>query len=177
MNADPNSNPYRPSNAVLHAANAGLAAASSFAISDLARLEYGGFWLRVLATLIDGLILFVPQLLAEAALHTFFDGIGVQLLSTFVIWGAYCIPFWCSRLHATPGKLACGLVVLSAEGSTLTMRDATVRYACYVVSSTTLVGAFFVAFTDRRQALHDLFARTVIVKKRALLPLRSQMHD
>jgi uncharacterized RDD family membrane protein YckC len=110
----------------------------------------GGFWLRLLAGLIDGIILVVLLLLflAVADLSAIaLTGIGTgphatgphdaaglmaegSILSGFaavVLVLLYKIGFEASAIRATPGKLALGLHVAGADGKGLSVAAAAIR--------------------------------------------------
>jgi uncharacterized RDD family membrane protein YckC len=64
-----------------------------------------------------------------------------------------------SEIQATLGKLAVGLIVTDLAGERITFSHATGRYFGKVFSALTVgVGYFMAAFTDRKQALHDVMA-------------------
>ena len=72
-----------------------------------------------------------------------------------------------SRWQATVGKMIFGLQVVDARrGERISFKRATGRFFGKVLSSNTLLIGFAIAlFTERRQALHDLLARTLVVQK------------
>ncbi|MBL8267523.1 RDD family protein [Steroidobacter sp.] len=133
----------------------------------IAQVEHGGFWIRVLAVLIDLAILIIPIMVLERLLHAE-QSLLLESAIVYGIWAAYCIPFWSGGWHGTPGKRLCGLVIVSSDGSELTLSNAAFRYLAMLVSSAIVIGPLFVAFTARRQGLHDLIADTVVVKRSAL---------
>lgn len=134
----------------------------------IAQREHGGFWIRVLAGLIDLAILFIPITALELLLHAQ-QSVVLESAIVYGVWAAYCIPFWSGRWHGTPGKRLCGLVIVSSDGSELTLSNAAFRYIAMLISSAIIIGPLFIAFTARRQGLHDLMADTVVVKRSALV--------
>jgi uncharacterized RDD family membrane protein YckC len=60
------------------------------------------------------------------------------------------------------------LTILTADGFELPLSRALLRYVAIIVSGAAIVGPLLVAFTERRQGLHDLIANTVVVKRIAL---------
>lgn len=136
-------------------------------LQTLAQFEHGGFWIRVLATLIDVAVLIIPI----TALEGLVDIQRSRVLEGAVVcgvWAAYCIPFWSAPWHATPGKRLCGLTILSSDGCDLTLGRALFRYVATIVSGAVIVGPLMVVFSERRQGLQDLIANTVVVKRSAL---------
>jgi uncharacterized RDD family membrane protein YckC len=70
-----------------------------------------------------------------------------------------------SSNEATLGKMALGLRVTDENGKRLTFTHATGRHFAKYLSAL-LLGAGYVvaAFTDRKQALHDLILKTYVVR-------------
>ena len=71
-----------------------------------------------------------------------------------------------SRFQGTLGKLAVGIKVTDREGNPISFGRATGRHFGKLV---TALGAFsgyiMVAFTEKKQALHDIMAGCLVVKK------------
>lgn len=68
-----------------------------------------------------------------------------------------------SRLQTSLGKWAVGIKVTDELGARLGLAQAAGRNVLKLVSAATLmIGFLMVPFTRRRQALHDLFARTLL---------------
>jgi uncharacterized RDD family membrane protein YckC len=143
-------------------------------------LEYGGFWLRFAAKLIDGLILGVVQMVsgfffARAMVPTLTSGeagagtvavVGAMYASQFVFALAYTTWFL-GRFGATPGKMACSLRVVTAEGAPISYGLGCGRFFAEIVSAIILyIGYLMAAFNDEKAALHDRICGTRVVKKR-----------
>jgi len=70
-------------------------------------------------------------------------------------------------LQATVGKLAIGLIVTDVNGARIGFLRATGRYFGKILSGLILfIGFIMVAFTERKQGLHDLMAGTLVYKTR-----------
>ena len=154
-----------------------IAGVRSVELQSLAESDFGDFWRRALATLIDLAILWIPMTLAEFALQLWIDKSNpeteeasflVQLIAVYGVWAIYEVPFWLTPWQATPGKRICGLAVTDIRGERLSLVHALARYGAKIVSGAIVVGVFFVFFTRWRQALHDLIAKTVVLKRVAL---------
>jgi uncharacterized RDD family membrane protein YckC len=141
--------------------------------------NYAGFWWRWLAMCIDGLILLLPRfllgLIAAILCQISMPGQDpkvVQGISTFVgmIWGViltwlYFALMESSTCQATLGKRLCKLKVTDMDGDQLTFARATGRYFGKFISNLTCsVGYIMAAFTERKQALHDKVASTLVVR-------------
>ena len=144
-------------------------------------MVYGGFWIRVGAYLIDGIILFIAQSIifavfgisifgastlapgSEDALATG-AGLMANLISIVMGW-LYFSVLESGAWQATLGKKALGLVVTDTSGSRISFGRATGRYFGKILSSLILlIGFIMVAFTERKQGLHDMIASTLVVK-------------
>jgi uncharacterized RDD family membrane protein YckC len=132
---------------------------SNFESGSVTRLqpEYAGFWIRVLALFIDALIMILPGLALNLVLPVF----GSLFL------GILYKPFFeSSALQATPGKALLGLRVTTLDGGRITFKQSFIRYLSYLVSTIILfVGCIMVAFTQKKQGLHDMIAETLVVKQ------------
>jgi uncharacterized RDD family membrane protein YckC len=127
---------------------------------------YGGFWIRVGAQLIDGVILWgVNALIGVLAAFTGSRGASVfASLLSFVIGIAYVTYFLGSR-GATPGKMACGLKVIRSDGTEISYLRAFARFwAQYLSAMILCIGYLMVAFDKEKRALHDHICDTRVVK-------------
>lgn len=160
---------------------AGTLATARF--SGGARHRYADFWRRFLAHLIDGVILTVCTMI----LGMFFgpnigalgpiagdDGVGLAEPPAGLFAIAVALSFgWLyeaillsSSYQATVGKMALGIVVTDMEGRRLSFARATGRHFAKMVSSITFgLGYIIQPFTKNRQALHDLIAGTLVMRK------------
>lgn len=120
-------------------------------------IEYAGFWVRVIATMIDGLIMMIPAIIFGWIIPVF-GGFLVALL--------YKPFFESSRLQATPGKALLGLCIVNGSDDRITFKQAFIRYIASFISSAVLgIGYIMAAFTERKQTLHDMIANTYVIKK------------
>lgn len=135
-------------------------------------LEYAGFWIRVAATLIDAVLLFIittPLLVWIYGAAYWTDGRFIHGPSEFVIsWVAPAVAtvlFWLGW-QATPGKMLLSLRVVDAEsGETVSVGQAAARYVCYFISMLPLcLGFIWVGVDRRKQGWHDKIAQTVVVR-------------
>jgi uncharacterized RDD family membrane protein YckC len=121
---------------------------------------FGGFWRRVAAFLIDGVVIGGVAYLAGKTFSA--DGAAIAAFAFFVIYSA---GFEGSALQATPGKLAMGMRVLDVEGARMTWGRSLSRGFLKLVSAGSGGAGFAVAaFTPMKQAVHDLMASTVVVR-------------
>jgi uncharacterized RDD family membrane protein YckC len=132
---------------------------------------YAGFWRRVAAFLLDGLILGVVTLPLNLAFGGD-DGYtaassGVQSISTVLGWLYYAL-MESSAKQATLGKMALGIIVTDLEGRRIGFGKATGRYFAKILSFLILgIGFLMIAFTQRKQGLHDILAGTLVIRGQA----------
>ena len=82
------------------------------------------------------------------------------LATPYFVWGHY-------RYQTTPGKRVLKLYVVRADdGLGITLKQSWIRYVGYLVSYLPLgCGYLMAAFSPRKQALHDLMAKTICVRE------------
>ncbi|MEJ3717796.1 RDD family protein [Paenibacillus polymyxa] len=150
--------------------------------SDSVRKIYGGFWVRTAAFIIDLIIVFAIVLLVGGTfsiIPVLLDIEETGFILEFLIWmplilwlvlpWLYCGFLESSKVQATPGKLVFSLVVVNSKGNRLGFLHASGRYWIKVISFM-LVHIIYivVAFTAKKQGVHDLCANTLVVNKKEL---------
>ena len=167
------------------------AAAPSAAVTTRVAPAYAGFWLRFVAHLIDGfIVLFGAIVLALLILAVvgfkFFRTFGEAgkepdaattaafiaiLIGYFVLLvvGQWLDYAWMesSAKQATLGKLAVGLVVTDTEGRRISFGRASGRFFAKIITGFIpfAIGYIMAGFTEKKQALHDMIASCLVVKK------------
>ncbi len=146
---------------------------------------YAGFWLRFVAYIIDGIILgacAVPIILlfgGASIIERMASGgrpeeFAPEMFGMFALWEIgifggvwiYYALLESSSWQATLGKKALGLYVTDMEGRRISFGRATGRYFAKIISGMTfLIGYIMAGFTARKQALHDLIAGTLVMRK------------
>ena len=141
-------------------------------------MNYAGFWLRFAAAILDGIIVYILSTIAgfvvgfiigllslgndPTAIAAIFGG----LVGLIISWLYYALQE-SSSYQATLGKRAVGIVVTDLNGKQISFATATGRYFAKLLSSITLlIGYIMAAFTEKKQALHDIIVNTIVVKKR-----------
>lgn len=146
--------------------------------------SYGGFWRRVLAYIIDTILLNIAvsvvggflglgmgasmmMLNPEQANGIYSSTIVLSSLLSLVASWLYFALMESSKLQATVGKLAVGVIVTDLHGNRISFLRATGRYFAKILSGLILmIGYIMVAFTERKQGLHDMLASTLVWKTR-----------
>jgi uncharacterized RDD family membrane protein YckC len=123
-------------------------------------LIYAGFWQRFAALLIDAAVISVGTGILVAIS---FGAGGIAVL--FGPW-IYEAAMLSSEWQATIGKRVMSITVSGMDGGRISFTRATGRhFAKYVSTLILFVGFIMAAFTQRKQALHDLMAGTLVVVK------------
>lgn len=94
---------------------------------------------------------------------------GVRLPITPVGWvigWLYFALLESSAHQATIGKMALSIRVTDSAGARITFWRATARYwAKFICLFTGMIGFIMAGFTERKQALHDMIARCLVVRR------------
>jgi uncharacterized RDD family membrane protein YckC len=155
------------------------------AVFGAPQLEYAGFWIRVLASILDSMILAVANLILQLVvwrpllpayqmqpgmqpaemLRTMFGAVGIASLVNMAINCCY-EAFFVARLGATPGKMALGLKVVRPDGGPVELGRAFGRYFAKILSAMMLcIGYIMVGFDSEKRGLHDMICGTRVIKR------------
>ncbi len=145
---------------------------------------HAGFWMRFAALLIDSAILYVPLMLLEGVVRgAMYGGAAIDpgaedafmrgfLPSLLVQVGCGILYFGVLQgyLQATPGKMLLGLQIVSANKmGRVSIARILARYCAQFLSALVLcIGYLMAGFGEHKQALHDVIAKTYVVRKSAL---------
>ncbi|MFH0989951.1 MAG: RDD family protein [bacterium] len=152
-------------------------------------VQYAGFWRRFVAYIIDSIIvgfaafiIILPAIgllgvgigvgitedseaglgLIIAAIASYVFGILVIVIATWL----YFALMESSNKQATLGKLALGIIVTDMNGGRISFGRATGRYFGKILSGMIfMIGYLMAAFTEKKQALHDIMASCLVVMK------------
>lgn len=158
-------------------------------------VAYAGFWLRFVANLLDSLILGVPIgiiiiiLILSSSLGTimhgggsnppnpdevfdalgvsFLVGVGVVILIALAGNWVYYAGFESSSWQGTPGKKVLNIFVTDMTGNRITFGRATGRFFARIVTRLIPLGIGYIlaGITERKQALHDMIASTLVLRR------------
>jgi uncharacterized RDD family membrane protein YckC len=130
-------------------------------------MEYAGFWRRVAAAVIDGILVGIVSGIVTAIAGGISDDARViaQLLLLVAAY-VYYAGMESSVYQATVGKIALGIQVTDLNGNRISFLRALGRNLAEILSALILlIGYIMVAFTAKKQGLHDMIAGTLVVKK------------
>jgi uncharacterized RDD family membrane protein YckC len=154
--------------------------------------NYAGFWLRLVAHLIDSLIIGAAALLIciplifltglaanfEAMSHTHGQpnpaAVGGFIMLILVFAAVAVVAQWLyfaytesGEKQATWGKQAMGVYVTDLVGNPVTFGRASGRFFSKIVSGMIPLGIGYImaGFTERKQALHDMIASCLVLRR------------
>jgi uncharacterized RDD family membrane protein YckC len=149
---------------------------SSFPRPTTGNPRYAGFWIRTAAGILEVAFLWVSEVaivggaweigLLPMTEKELGEGLGVLLAISFwlfPLWPYFTI-FECSKAQGTLAKRLLGLQVTDLGGHRIGFGRANARYwSKLFVCLPFLAGFVPIAFTPRKQGLHDLIAKTLVV--------------
>ena len=128
-------------------------------------MEYAGFWKRFAATVIDFVIWMILGFIL-AVLGVIEDAVRLGNIVGVLMGWIYFAAFESSSKQATPGKMALGIKVTDLNGRRIGFGKATGRYIGRILSMVILfIGCIMIAFTEKKQGLHDKMAGCLVVNK------------
>lgn len=124
-------------------------------------LKYAGFWIRFIASMVDGVILIIPSILIQIIV----DG-PIGNILYFILTYLYFI-LMTEHKGATLGKMFVGLTVKSDDLQKLSigkiiLRETVGKWISAIILG---IGYYMVGFTAKKQGLHDMMAHSVVVYK------------
>ncbi|MFN0105259.1 MAG: RDD family protein [Bryobacteraceae bacterium] len=140
--------------------------------------RYAGFWIRLVARLIDntitsiaGYVFQIPLLIIIARMdkRTAPDmplvlGMAALGVALSLAAAAYYEAWFLVKKGATPGKMILGLKVVRARGGAFTWAMGAGRYFSYVLSGFLLyIGYMMAGWDEEKRALHDRICDTRVV--------------
>ena len=137
---------------------------------------FKGFWIRLVASFIDGIILLILIILLASISLVIFgaalgEGVGVGMfLLVFILASIATILYKpimeASEYQGTVGKYALGMKVVDQNGQRITMTSSFLRTILYIIGAQGFLlclGVVMIGFTEYKQGLHDILANTYVV--------------
>lgn len=127
--------------------------------------EVAGFWIRVVASFIDNVILLLPLMFlilyfnidTENNIFSFLTNISIVLIF---------VSLWVKWNGKTPGKALLGIKIISIkkDSEQITFFQGLIRYFGYILSTILFfVGFIIIALRKDKRGLHDLISDTCVV--------------
>ncbi len=148
-------------------------------------MNFAGFWIRVVAKIIDALVAMVVMILVIGTAAGILYALGVNItppeanaapeagfialiaLYYLVALGFPILYDWyfISKHGATWGKMALGLKVVNEDGSKVSNAKAVGRAFAYMINGfTCMIGVIMVGFDEQKRGLHDHICTTRVIK-------------
>ena len=164
-------------------------------VAAAATRTYAGFWLRFVASVIDGLIVSAAVIVVAAIAIGFLGtegirealdqtGRGMNQPNPVFPWGLvvailvlmivsllaqwlYFAGMESSQYQGTLGKMALGLVVTDMNGQPISFARASGRFFSKLITGLVpfAIGYIMAGFTEKKQALHDMIASCLVLRK------------
>jgi uncharacterized RDD family membrane protein YckC len=145
-------------------------------------IHYAGFWIRVLAHIVDQVVVIVIVVVVSFVIDVVFALTaggrsdptviavlaGLTFVAEIIIVVGYQMISLRSRWQATPGKRLCGIYIIRTDGRRIGPGLALGRYLGVLLSVMIMyVGIIMVAFTNQKKGLHDIICGTRVIYGKA----------
>jgi uncharacterized RDD family membrane protein YckC len=142
-------------------------------------MEYAGFWRRFAAWVIDSIIIVLADFLLGFIIGIIWSFISsgldeivkesviytVGFIIGFIVPWLYFALMESSEKQATLGKMALKIKVTDLDGNKISFGRASARFWSKILSGFILcVGYLIAGWTKKKQALHDIIAKTLVIK-------------
>ena len=145
-------------------------------MESLQPYPFKGFWIRFVASLMDGIVLVIIVVLLSIVTGVVFgaalgDGAGVGMFLLMFILASLATILYkpvmeASDYQGTFGKYALGMKVVDGHGQKISMTSSFVRTILWIIGSQAFLlclGVIMVGFTEYKQGLHDIASGTYVV--------------
>jgi uncharacterized RDD family membrane protein YckC len=128
---------------------------------EFPRSAFGGFWIRAVALLIDGALLFALLVVLHKAV-----GEPAAAITVAAVAFLYFPLMEGSKSQATLGKGMCALAVTDTRGCRISYGHAFGRCFAKILSAALAgIGFLIAAVTPKKRALHDFLAGTLVLRR------------
>jgi uncharacterized RDD family membrane protein YckC len=137
-------------------------------------IEYAGFWRRFGAWFLDIILLYAVEFVVGLIIGFVLGAAGADIVAIeaiaylvgLIISVCYYALMESSSKQATLGKMALRIIVTDRDGRRISFGRAVGRYFAKIISGLILcIGFLMIAFTQKKQGLHDMIADTLVVLK------------
>lgn len=122
---------------------------------------YSGISRRLIASIIDIFVIILLFMFLELITETL-DETSFYILFVLTMW-AYFVFQESSTLKSTVGKQAVNIIITDLNGNRISFTQATNRFILKILSIIPFfAGLLLILFTSKKQAFHDIVAKTVV---------------
>ena len=150
--------------------------------NNMLGFPFKGFWIRVVASLLDAIILSIAFIFLAVFTLFFFrslfgDATGLAMLLLFLLVGIILILLYkplmeASDYQSTFGKYFLNMKIVDKEGRKITFTKSFIRTIVYLLhtaipflNTVSWLAFLMIGFTEYKQGLHDFLAETYVVTK------------
>ena len=148
--------------------------------NNMLGFPFKGFWIRVVASLLDAIFLSIAFIFLAIFTLFFFrslfgDATGLAMLLLFLLVGIILILLYkplmeASDYQSTFGKYFLNMKIVDKEGRKITFTKSFIRTIVYVLltaipflNTVSWLAFLMIGFTEYKQGLHDILAETYVV--------------
>jgi uncharacterized RDD family membrane protein YckC len=122
---------------------------------------YSGFFRRFIASVIDIFVIILFIVLVQFILGIM-DGLFFNIIIFLIVWNYFAFQESSTR-KGTVGKQAMNLIVTDLDGNKISFTQATKRFLGKFLAAVPFFAGFLLIFcTRKKQALHDIIAKTLV---------------
>lgn len=118
-------------------------------------------WLRTFALILD---IYLIEILVRLLFSPFFEGVGIPIISVLMYF-IYSTFLEASMFQATLGKWFIGFKVCDYGQNRISIRSSILRNIFKIISTFSIFGFFMLDASKRKQALHDIISKTLVVRR------------
>jgi uncharacterized RDD family membrane protein YckC len=122
---------------------------------------YSGFFRRFIASIIDVFVIILFIVFVQFILGIM-DGFFFNIVIFLMVWSYFAFQESSTR-KGTVGKQAMNLIVTDLDGNKISFMQATKRFlGKFLAAFPFFAGFLMMFFTKKKQALHDIIAKTLV---------------
>ncbi|GIR27429.1 MAG: hypothetical protein CM15mP42_03790 [Methanobacteriota archaeon] len=150
--------------------------------NNMMGFPFKGFWIRVVASLLDAIILSIVFIFLAVFILFFFGSLfgevaGFAMLLLFVLGAIILVLLYkplmeASDYQSTFGKYFLNMKIVDKEGRKITFTKSFIRTIVYLLhtaipflNTVSWLAFLMIGFTEYKQGLHDFLAETYVVTK------------
>lgn len=150
--------------------------------NNMLAFPFKGFWIRVVASILDAIILSIVFIFLAVFTLFFFGSLfgevaGFTMLLLFVLGAIILVLLYkplmeASDYQSTFGKYFLNMKIVDKEGRKITFTKSFIRSIVYLLhtaipflNTVSWLAFLMISFTEYKQGLHDILAETYVVTK------------
>ena len=131
---------------------------------NMNQARYAGFWIRLLANLLDFVIICMPSFVIGVVLAAV-TGLD-SIIYLVYVWMVVLIVYLEGTYGGTPGKFVMKLRIVTEEGKFMGIVGSIIRNLSKILSSLAFcIGYIMISWDQKKQGLHDKIAKTYVIHK------------